>query len=322
MPHFRTEGLAVSESDKKAWKRKGDYSQPRVEISSKRKKMSTMDPRLTEDSQFFRRFKAAGGTISMPAIVMLTEFESIMPLFEETSNAVHELTLARDIYEYTDILSVKMEYQDSFEQDFFQLKPYYTDVGNILLHIAWIVFYTGPQLLRLLVQNRIAEFHTELELLPSTALENPYIKHAVELEQSMEGAYNRVLNARQTMPHEAYAHFMDLLAKTVSSNGNLLSYIISKDELGLHLLICFANSFVSGMRYLDTVKKTYDYLSINDARQMLLFSSNHQLLEYIKEVYPEWWEIKNSFGVTNVSSLESRVKEAGKVGENPLASFC
>ena len=74
----------------------------------------------------------------------------------------------------------------------------------------------GANLLRLLVQNRIAEFHTELELLPTKALDNAYIKHGVELEQSfMEGAYNRVLSARQTAPHETYIYFMDLLVKTV-----------------------------------------------------------------------------------------------------------
>jgi 26S proteasome regulatory subunit N12 len=74
----------------------------------------------------------------------------------------------------------------------------------------------GLNLLRLLVQNRIAEFHTELELLPVKALEHPCIKHAVELEQSfMEGAYNRVLSARQAVPHETYVYFIDLLAKTV-----------------------------------------------------------------------------------------------------------
>lgn len=74
----------------------------------------------------------------------------------------------------------------------------------------------GLNLLRLLVQNRIAEFHTELELLSASALENTCIKHAVELEQSfMEGAYNRVLTARQTVPHETYVYFMDLLARTV-----------------------------------------------------------------------------------------------------------
>ena len=74
----------------------------------------------------------------------------------------------------------------------------------------------GLNLLRLLVQNRIAEFHTELELLSSATLENPCIKHAVELEQSfMEGAYNRVLSARQTAPDATYVYFMDLLAKTI-----------------------------------------------------------------------------------------------------------
>ena len=62
------------------------------------------------------------------------------------------------------------------------------------------------------MQNRIAEIHTELELLLSaSSLENPCIKHAVELEQSvMEGAYNRVLSVRQTVPHETYVYFMDL----------------------------------------------------------------------------------------------------------------
>lgn len=74
----------------------------------------------------------------------------------------------------------------------------------------------GLNLLRLLVQNRIAEFHTELELLSPSALDNPCIQHAVELEQSfMEGAYHRVLSARQSVPDATYVYFMDLLAKTV-----------------------------------------------------------------------------------------------------------
>ena len=55
------------------------------------------------------------------------------------------------------------------------------------------------------MQNRIAEFHTELELLSATALENPCIKHAVELEQSfMEGAYNRVLSDRQSLTKHTF----------------------------------------------------------------------------------------------------------------------
>ncbi|OVA20924.1 SAC3/GANP/Nin1/mts3/eIF-3 p25 [Macleaya cordata] len=148
---------------------------------------------------------------------MLTGFKSLPPLLEESPNAVHELSLARDIYEHAVVLSVKAEDQDAFERDFFQLKPYYTDTGNRLPPSPQEYPILGLNLLRLLVQNRIAEFHTELELLSASAMENPCIKHAVELEQSfMEGAYNRVLSARQTVPHETYVYFMDLLAKTVS----------------------------------------------------------------------------------------------------------
>ncbi|KAG0448370.1 hypothetical protein HPP92_027865 [Vanilla planifolia] len=121
----------------------------------------------------------------------------------------------------------------------------------------------GLNLLRLLVQNRIAEFHTELELLSTTALENPCIKHAVELEQSfMEGAYNRVLSARQTVPHETYVYFMDLLAKTV------------RDEIA------------------GCSEKVYDFLTIADAKKILMFSSDQELSDYIAEEHPEW-EIKN-----------------------------
>ncbi|KAL7189131.1 hypothetical protein ACSBR1_038907 [Camellia fascicularis] len=204
-----------------------------------------MDPKLTEVSQLFERFKAAFirndfdtcSKLLSQLKVLLTEFRSLPPLFEETPYAVHELTLAKDIYEHAVVLSVKIEDQDAFERDFFQLKPYYTDA-------------------------QIAEFHTELELLSASAMDNNCIKHAVELEQSfMEGAYNRVLSARQTVPHETYDYFMDLLAKTI------------RDEIA------------------GCSEKAYDSLSINDAQKILLFSSDKERFEYVKEEHPEW-EIK------------------------------
>ncbi|KAK4752235.1 hypothetical protein SAY87_021033 [Trapa incisa] len=184
-----------------------------------------MDPKLAEVSQLFGRFNAAltrndfdtCTNLLSQLKVLLTEFKSLPPLFEKTPNATGELTLAREVYEHAVILSVKMEDQDAFERDFCQLKPYYTDACDRIPPSPQEYPILGLNLLRLLVQNRIAEFHTELELLSPAALENPCIKHAVELEQSfMEGAYNRVLSARQTVPHQSFAYFMDLLAKTVS----------------------------------------------------------------------------------------------------------
>ncbi|KAG6408265.1 hypothetical protein SASPL_131269 [Salvia splendens] len=232
-----------------------------------------MDPKTTEVSQLFERFKAAilrkdfdtCTKLLFQLKIALTGFKSLPPLFEKTPNAVHELTLARDIYEHAVILSVKIEDQDAFERDFCQLKPYYTDAASRLPPSPQEYPILGLNLLRLLVQNRIAEFHTELELLSAIALENPCIKHAVELEQSfMEGAYNRVLTARQAVPHETYVYFMDLLAKTV------------RDEIA------------------GCSEKAYDTLSVNDARQMLLYSSDKEVIEYIKEEHPEW-EVKNGF---------------------------
>jgi len=46
--------------------------------------------------------------------------------------------------------------------------------------------------------------------------QNVYIKHCIEIEQYlMEGAYNKVIQARQSIPAEPYAYFMDLLMHTV-----------------------------------------------------------------------------------------------------------
>ncbi|KAJ6825411.1 26S proteasome non-ATPase regulatory subunit 8-like protein A [Iris pallida] len=230
-----------------------------------------MDPQLVEVSQLFERFKAAflrndfdSCTNFLSQLkVLLTKFPSLPPSFQKTPNAVQELTLARDIYEHAVVLSVKTEDQEAFERDFFQLKPYYTDTCGVISPSPQEYPILGLNLLRLLVQNRIAEFHTELELLPAAALENPCIKHAVELEQSfMEGAYNRVLSARQSVPHDTYVYFMDLLAKTV------------RDEIA------------------GCSEKAYDYLSISDAKTILMFSSDKELSQYVTEEHPEW-EIKN-----------------------------
>jgi 26S proteasome regulatory subunit N12 len=246
-----------------------------------------MDPKLTEISQRLERFKAAlirsdfdtCTQLLCQLKIALTEFKSLPPLFEETPNAVHELTIARDIYEHAVILSVKTEDQDAFERDFFQLKPYYTDAAGRLPASQQEYPILGLNLLRLLVQNRIAEFHTELELLSAAALENECIKHAVELEQSfMEGAYNRVLTARQTVPHQTYVYFMDLLAKTV------------RDEIA------------------GCSEKAYDSLSINDTRQIMLFSSDKELYEYIKEEHPEW-ELKSGLVIFQKAKESATCKD-------------
>jgi len=76
----------------------------------------------------------------------------------------------------------------------------------------------GLNLIRLLTQNRIADFHTTLESLPPSALtsDNAFIMHPVNLERwLMEGSYSKVWGAREEAPAEEYKFFVDSLMGTI-----------------------------------------------------------------------------------------------------------
>lgn len=75
----------------------------------------------------------------------------------------------------------------------------------------------GLNLLFLLSQNRVSEFHTELELLPQEIIQsNQFIRHPLALEQYlMEGSYNKIFLAKGNVPAATYNVFMDILLDTV-----------------------------------------------------------------------------------------------------------
>ncbi|CAM0902720.1 unnamed protein product [Alopecurus aequalis] len=209
--------------------------------------------------------------------VHLAKIPSLPPTFEQTPNAVAELSLARDVYELAIMLSMKIGDQDAFERDFVQVKVFYTDTRGMIPPSQEEYPVLGLNLMRLLAQIRIAEFHTELELLPLGALDHPCIKYAVELEQSfMEGTYNRLIKGRQAVPLETYLYFMDLLAETI------------RDEIA------------------DCSGQAYDHLPVKDAMEMLMFSSDQQLLEYISETQHEW-EVQNRSVLFHMAKPQRRV---------------
>ena len=74
----------------------------------------------------------------------------------------------------------------------------------------------GLNLLRLLAKNKLDEFHIEVELIPLEKQNDIYIKQPLQLEQyMMEGAYNKVLKARNEVPSDSHHFFMDQLMVTV-----------------------------------------------------------------------------------------------------------
>lgn len=102
--------------------------------------------------------------------------------------------MARDVLEIGVQWAIEANDIPAFERYMAQLKCYYFDYQNQLPESDFKYQLLGLNLLFLLSQNRIAEFHTELELLPVDHIQTDvYIRHPLSIEQNlMEGSYNKV----------------------------------------------------------------------------------------------------------------------------------
>lgn len=123
----------------------------------------------------------------------------------------------REVYEIGAQYSVVAKEVDSFERYMSMLKSIYTDQSRALPESSRMYELLGLNLLCLLSQNRLSDFHTELELLPpEVLLSNPYIENPVQLEQFiMEGKYNKVIDTRYNVPADSYKFFIDVLLETI-----------------------------------------------------------------------------------------------------------
>jgi len=148
--------------------------------------------------------------------LLLTNFQTVPPFTGDPTAIEKQLSLARETYEWGVLLAVKQESWERFERNFAQLKPFYIDYCDYLRESPRHWPLLGLNLLGLLAHNRIAEFHTELELIDEKNRELLYIKYSMELEQKMmEGAYSKVLSARKALPQPYYSYFAELLMKAV-----------------------------------------------------------------------------------------------------------
>ncbi|KAF8222726.1 hypothetical protein L208DRAFT_1370727 [Tricholoma matsutake] len=165
-----------------------------------------------------------------------------------------DLIAARDILEIGAFWSIRTRDVPSFDRYFSQLQTFYTDYSSVLPPSKREYPIRGLNLIRLLTQNRIADFHTTLESLPLPAdviADNPYISHPVNLERwLMEGSYSKVWNAREEAPAEEYKFFVDSLMGTIRNE------IASCEEAA------------------------YESLPLKDAATLLFFTSQSELLKF------------------------------------------
>jgi len=187
--------------------------------------------------------------------IQMTQFHFLVPGSAPSVLLLKATLLSREILEHAVLLAVKQRDFEAFARHVAQVKTYYFDTNKIFKDLpASTRQYPilGLNLLYLLALNRIAEFHTELELIPLDKHDNVYIQHPIQLEQYiMEGAYNKVYNAVKDVPSENYAYFIEYLMETRL-----------KDEIA------------------ECSEKAYDHLPLNAASKLLQFDSVHPFLEY------------------------------------------
>eukprot|EP01120_Amphizonella_sp_Union-15-10_P003539 TRINITY_DN13962_c0_g1_i1.p1 TRINITY_DN13962_c0_g1~~TRINITY_DN13962_c0_g1_i1.p1 ORF type:complete len:264 (-),score=53.15 TRINITY_DN13962_c0_g1_i1:103-804(-) len=168
-----------------------------------------------------------------------------------------ELFVCREILEIGTELSIKLKDEKSFERYVQQLKPFYLDYKNPPESPRKYPIL-GLYLLYLLAEKPIGEFHTELELIPD--LDNPYIRYVVELEQDiMEGRYNRIWSAKETVPVTTYEFFIDKLVETLRQD------------------------------MADSMEASYHSLSVSDAKRLLMFG-NDQEESFLNLVSERGWK--------------------------------
>lgn len=153
------------------------------------------------------------------------------------------------------LLALKAHDEAALERAFVQLKTFYSDTRAQLGASPSEPMMLGLNLLRLLTQNRIAEFHTELELVPAADRANAHVQAALQLEQwLMAGAYNKVLGAGASLPPEFGGYYLDTLTATV------------RDEIA------------------SCSERAYASITLGDAQKLMMFKSAKEAGDYAAQV--------------------------------------
>lgn len=191
----------------------------------------------------------------LPQMKILLLNLSFLPLGGEVSTLdSRELLLARNTLEIGALWSLENREIPSFQRYVSQLKCYYFDFASLLPESGYKFQILGLNLLSLLAQNRLGEFHTELELLPVDELRNVYIKYPVSLEQFlMEGSFHKVFLSKGNVPAENYSYFIDILISTI------------RDEIA------------------SCAEKAYTKVSITEAAKLLMVDSQEELVSYASQ---------------------------------------
>ncbi|KAI0243802.1 regulatory particle non-ATPase [Massospora cicadina] len=165
------------------------------------------------------QFNAGDAGIDDTLALLKVELANLAYLTRDHELSIEQLVAARDILEIGALRSIRINDMLAFERYITQLQTYYCDYSLHLPASPRQNMMAGLQLMNLIAQNRIAEFHLALESIDPGLLEvDPNLRHPVELEKAlMEGSYNKVLNTRDQVPAPEFGYFMNILVSTIQN---------------------------------------------------------------------------------------------------------
>lgn len=160
----------------------------------------------------------------------LTRLRLVPPFTGDQRDIRHALLLARETYELAVLLALQQNETEPVARLMAQLRPFYSDYASYLPDSERKCPLLGVLLLLLLANNRLAEFHNEIQLIcndyygraagaeNAPLLHNLYIKYPIALEQElMFGSYKKILDAKEalTTPTPLFTPFINILLDTV-----------------------------------------------------------------------------------------------------------
>ncbi|VDO50052.1 unnamed protein product [Schistosoma margrebowiei] len=183
----------------------------------------------------------------------------------ESEASRRELLVARSTLEIAAMLCSEKQDIPAFEHYMSQLKCYYYDYKGNLPDSPYKYELLGLNLLFLLSQRRLADFHVELERLTIEEITSSvYINHPVSMEQYlMEGNFHKVFLSKGNVPSKRYDFFIDIFLNA------------TREEVA------------------SCIEHAYETLSLKDATPMLFFSSNNETKLFAEK--RKWNLVDNTF---------------------------
>jgi len=196
----------------------------------------------------------------------LLGFDSLPPMCVDSANATAERIYARDVYEYAVVLSIYSGDKAEFQKYLSMLRPYYTGFGAEISESENKYMIIGLNLLYLIVENRLSEYHCELELITDERKQHPAIHFCTQLEQRlMAGAHDAVMAAASQPPVELYTFLLKGLLETVRVN------------IG------------------ECAEASYRMLSLAAAKNILMFQTEAEAQSFVSQHYPHWeWSARDN----------------------------